>query len=206
MIPYELLQDLNRLACTSKNKKIENLFLKLAEEQESSIHGWMEKNQNNKAINRLLHDKNVFSALLYSYDNMNSVSSDKLIGELMSANLHHYLPIYGTFLKLYESGHFNEVLSPIAPMFAKMHSMRDVSEDGRIREDLTTIVKQYNIFKEIEFGKTFDAHPSTIKDPSKKNKNQRDMDHTRFLFKALTEEISNAIASDEDLKKWQKTI
>jgi hypothetical protein len=43
MIPYELLQDLNKLVCTSKNKKVEELFLKLAQEAQGGFYEWLLK-------------------------------------------------------------------------------------------------------------------------------------------------------------------
>ena len=37
MVPYELLQDLNKLVCSSRNKKVEDLFIKLANEDDDNI-------------------------------------------------------------------------------------------------------------------------------------------------------------------------
>jgi hypothetical protein len=205
MIPYELLQDLNRLACTSKNKKIEDLFLKLAQGQEDNFYEWMDKNRNNRVLKGSLDDTTVLDALAYAYENVNSQSTEGLVAFLAN-NKPEYIPIYGSFFRIHEAGNFSEILTPIVTWLTRLSRARSESGDNSVRKDLTRIVQQYNMFKEREFGKTFDAHPSTIKAPPKKTKKQRDMDHTRFLFKALTKEIMDAISGEEDLASTYEVV
>ena len=82
MVPYELLQDLNRLVCSSKNKKIESLFIKLAngdDEKVEDIKKIIEKNFNlsPRGIREMLRLNNPIYEITSSYGHFGRKPTNK---------------------------------------------------------------------------------------------------------------------------------
>jgi hypothetical protein len=65
MISYDLLRDLNGLYCETKDKRVEDLFIKLAEVNKSDFYQWLFDNHNNKALLNQLRNKDVLHSLIY---------------------------------------------------------------------------------------------------------------------------------------------
>ena len=74
MVPYELLQDLNRLVCSSKNKKIESLFIKLASADENSFCDWILRNHRNSIIEREMSSPVTLDGFHYLIKNQDSLN------------------------------------------------------------------------------------------------------------------------------------
>ena len=165
MIPYKLLQELNKLACTSKNKKIEDLFVKLAEESQNKFFEWISKSKGNKQILSKLEDPNLLASLDYLYKNPNVFSQDLL------SLLHMFLPgakgtpakvgkselgyvsILSKLLPLSQDPEFETVLKPFEASLTKLDRLDfkegDIAKKesvDKIKRDFKTLIKEYRIF------------------------------------------------------------
>jgi hypothetical protein len=157
MVPYELLQDLNKLVCSSKNKKVEDLFIKLAAEETSERYDgsafckWLLKVTGNKDLGNKIDDSETLTALSYlakNKDKLNDNPNDLLFSESYS----RYISVYLGLIKLVNksSDKYSGLLTPFGPFFRPLSrvSEKNVS-DSRVEtlnKDLSTILNEYEAY------------------------------------------------------------
>jgi len=219
MIPYELLQDLNKLACTSKNKKIEDLFLKLAEGQEKDFHDFVKT-----FPTRELSVKEVPQALVYLFENAGKSFSRRpnprsdnvsefyssVLGSLMNntAKFRQYPFIYKTLSTLLARGQYREYLSNYATYLSAFDSVESSeAEENAIATSMGKMVNAYES-KYVQETKDLESHWGAKeflqKEKGKREKERRERLHNTFSFflHHFSNEILGALGDQE---YWDKT-
>ena len=194
MIPYELLQGLNRLACKSKDKRIEDLFIKLANQSESNFSNWVIKNQNNSVISNEIGDSQVISALAYMYKNKENPPEKGWVYHMVEKHK-QWLPIYGAFFRLLQSGNqdMRTIFGPlqtILPLFSNFVE-NDWMPDEKVKKNIYELINSFNR-QEVNFDD--DYHPVIKKRMTREEKRQEKAKlYFDFFFEHLSKEIYSSI-------------
>jgi hypothetical protein len=150
MVPYELLQDLNRLVCSSKNKKIESLFIKLASVDQDDFYDWILKNSTNAIIKRGLNFPNSLSALEELIINKDEFNNDpnKVLLTAATAAAHGtptYLGFYFSLSYLIDKAEFETILRPFYEFLHHFNTVGNSTpeEIANVENDLSSLHSQY---------------------------------------------------------------
>ena len=210
MIPYELLQGLNKLACKSKDKRIEELFVKLANRSETDFSNWILKNQNNPFLSNKLGDSEVLSALAHLTKMKNEPPPTGWMNYMVQ-KAPSYIPIYGAFLRLLRDGDpdIQSVLAPfqtILPYFSSSIE-NDWMPDSSVATKLNGIIGEFNE-QLVDFDD--DYHPVIKKKMTREEKRQEKAKlYFDYFFEHSSKEIYNAIeslGSPDNLKELKELI
>ena len=154
MIPYKLLQELNKLACTSKNKKIEDLFVKLAEENQLGFYGWLEKIQSKKQntpIYSALEDQDIIDALIYIKREGKEFPYN-VVQLFEHKDVKKYFDFYVIFWHNRNVPKFETILKPLESSLYKFRSLAKgdmkvwTAIEASVTKDLSTLISEYDKF------------------------------------------------------------
>jgi len=156
MVPYELLQDLNKLVCSSKNKKVEDLFIKLAAEAEtehangSDFYKWLLKNINNKDLENKVSDPETLKALSYLAKNKDKLNDSP--NYLLFSQYAKYADVCFGLMALARQNpdQYGKFLTPFDSFFGalKHWEPNDTSSDyiETLNKDLSTVFNEYEAY------------------------------------------------------------
>jgi len=224
MISYALLQDLNTLACTTKNKKIENLFLKLAQanqEEQTSFYDWLIKIQGNETILKDLKFPLLIEALKYLVKNRNSdLTTSQWILNLQKIDKINYVTIYEILFDLTKDPalqpylqNLQDVTKNFANITKEVSGGEEAKEQNKlaIKKDFLTLINAYNGF--VNYHSEGTVAPEEHVNKTELDRRQREKENgakkTRRLSDAFgfflvnfTKEISGALSQEP---AWDKT-
>jgi len=204
MIPYELLQDLNKLACRSKNVKIESLFVKLAQEHQDDFYDWVIKNIGNKYIKARLAYKDVMRAIQYLTATPNATKEDVL--ELGRKNEESLLRVLASFYQLLKSDdRFKSILNRFSASLSSFSSIKLPDNIiTQVAQDLESLDRDY---------RQSISHPGNGElDIRKRDVNFNENERTKiarqnrrarfnFLLKSFNAEVTNALQGNPRFAK-----
>ena len=197
MIPYELLQDLNKLACRSKNKKIEDLFVKLAQEL-PDFYDWIIKNLKNTHITSHINNVGVMSTLQFLITNKD-IKQSSIPKSIAGVG-------FVLYTLLNEDPAFKSTLNPFSESLSEFATFAIDDKDlkAKVIYDLNYLDNTYNHSK---------ANPDNVELDARKGKAGNSLASERsrkarfvFLHERLKDEISSAIQSRDEYSKTYDLI
>jgi hypothetical protein len=209
MIPYELLQDLNKLVCSSKNRKIEDLFIKLANESQGDFYSWIIKNNKNQEIISKLNVPEVLSALNYLFNNGKELNSHPILiflemsgqkNKKLDPNFRH---VYSSISEFYNLPSYKSIFLPFSNFFGFIKKNTEATflllHKDEVRKDIDLLINTYNrsINHHHMAPHEFKQDQGKPKDREINKKKQREITHTvyGFFLKHFTEEILTALSN-----------
>jgi len=201
MIPYELLQDLNRLACKSKNEKIEALFVKLAAQTQEGFYDWIIKNINNKLVTKDVSNKWVLTAIQYLVSNPN-LNQDDLI-ELIKSPRSSIVNILSALFTLKDDSRFKAILNRFSGPLS--HASIFATKDPEERAQLAS-----QVAKDLE--NLYWAYDNSVNNPNvgegKKSSPENRERRFNFLKTEFSKEIKGALRSmpAQDAPKYKNVL
>ena len=198
MVPYELLQDLNKLACTSKNKKIENLFVKLANQVQDQFYDWLFKVQNYQPILEKLSRNNTLPALVYLAQSdgkdPSSLPADYRVAFTSFKNLMGYLQFQSIFNPYYKT------LSAYEGWDVKGGMTK---EESQVQSDLNKLLSFYEEYRKggLNTKEDVDRVDGDIKKKSRAAylRSKKVWNNAyRFFFTEFTKEITKSLEWGEN--------
>ena len=208
MFSYNLLKDLNNLYCRTGNKEIEDIFIKFAQDSESSFVDWISKNNHNKVLINGITNKQVLHALAYLETLNKRVSPDNVLAFLLSSPNSEYLPIYRSFLNLMSSD-LRGILYPFSNILTAFQGIRPNEgwlTDEEVSADLRVISDHYNEFVQRSLNKPFESEQAPHKRKRAPTKKERTQSLFSYLLRSFSQDILEVIDKYPEEEMLAKSI
>ena len=204
MISYDLLHDLNGLYCETRNKKVEDLFIKLAEENKSEFYKWLFDNQSNKALVNQLRNKDVLQSLVYLASLDGRIPDKELLNYFFSKSDNpHYMPLYKTMYELIGSTK-RDILHPFESALQAFRGLRPSSAwdtPESVSHDLSNIDRAYDSYLRGSVDKVFDDGVQIGRKPKRITRRQKLQSLFGFLLREFTQDILAVLPPDSPLAR-----
>jgi hypothetical protein len=213
MVPYELLQDLNKLVCSSRNKKVEDLFIKLANEdegKEDNFLSWIIKMNDNKVLSSAMSTPilKALNVLYYRGEEYNKSPKSflkQMFSSETSKEAKSLFDVYEAFNELMKQPSYQAVLLPFKPFLSniKNNDPDATTISAQVSKDLNFLIDKYKEhLHEMSRPHRLDSESfeeSNLDQKAIRNERERRMRlHQTYAFflKHFTEEISTSLSND----------
>jgi len=192
---YALEKDLKNLYLKTSVKSIENLFLKLAQENYNDFFNWLKKHKNDIKIN----DGRLIQVLLALNELRNKHPSAYNRGELISflalpanAKYFEYSGYFKAFIDILNDPDIGKILTPFQDIILNSNVISDVSnpvpDQTSLLNDLKTIFSEY-----VKYGEA--DHSGETRKVLKKGKKQKKIDLFSYLLTNMSNDLADAALS-----------